>query len=159
MRRPEQALQIKLVSTLRQLLPKPWLVVHVRNQGEQRSKRAHGILKAMGVVAGFPDLLVIGPSGKFTTFDGEPLMTAEQLLRSGQYGVAVPQTIAIELKAPPKMLKSGQPSKAKPAVSEAQRDVIETLHQCGIPTIIVRSMDEAIDALKAMGVPLKGRAL
>ena len=146
MRRPEQALQIKLVSTLRQLLPKPWLVVHVRNQGEQRSKRAHGILKAMGVVAGFPDLLVIGPFTQGTYQDGSVIYTH-------------PTTIALELKAPTKMLKSGEPSKAKPAVSDAQRDVIETLGQCGIPTIIVRSMDEAIDALKAIGVPLKGRAL
>lgn len=146
MQRPEQALQIKLVSTLRQLLPKPWLVVHVRNQGEQRSKRAHGILKAMGVVAGFPDLLVIGPGGWiYPTIPQGKQQTA--------------QVIALELKAPPKMLKSGEPSKAKSAVSDAQRDVIEALHQCGIPTVIVRSMDEAIDALKAMGVPLKGRAL
>lgn len=149
MQRPEQALQIKLVSTLRQLLPKPWLVVHVRNQGEQRSKRAHGILKAMGVVAGFPDLLVIGPKQTGIAADG--------MARNGFMVDA--KVIALELKAPPKMLKSGEPSKAKPAVSDAQRDVIEALRQCGIPTIIVRSMDEAIEALKAMGVPLKGRAL
>lgn len=146
MKRPEQALQIKLVSTLRQLLPKPWLVVHVRNQGEQRSKRAHGILKAMGVLAGFPDLLVIGPTPVVMTPDVRALVNTTTV-------------IALELKAPPKMLKSGEPSKAKLAVSEAQRDVIEVLGQCGIPTIIVRSMDEAIDALKALGVPMKGRAL
>lgn len=158
MNRAEEKLQRQLVAYLRAALPAPWIVFHPANGGG-RSKAEAGILKAMGVLAGVPDLFVIGPSGKFTTFDGEPLMTAEQLLRSGQYGVAVPQTIAIEVKAPPKMLKSGKQSTAKPSVSDAQRDVIAALGQCGIPTLIVRDLDEAIEALKNLGVPLKGRLL
>ena len=151
MKRPEQALQIQLVSALRQLLPKPWLVVHVPNGGG-RSKAEAGIFKAMGVLAGFPDLLVIGPRMGIKLGGGEPDVA---VVRSQ----TMPNVIALELKAPPKMLKSGKPSKAKANLSDAQRDVIATLGQCGIPTLVVHSLPEAIDALKALGVPVRGRAL
>jgi hypothetical protein len=139
MRRPEEALHRSVVAYLRATLPEPWLVVHVPNGGG-RSKAEAGILKAMGVLAGMPDLLVIGP-----------------LDRLGRISIW-PTVIAIELKAPPKMLKTGKPSQAKPAVSDAQRDVIAALGACGIPTLIVRDLDEAIRALRELGVPLKGRA-
>lgn len=131
MRRPETALQIALVTHLRARLPKPWLLFHVRNQGEQKTKRMHGVLKAMGVLAGVPDLFLIGPR----------------------------KVIAMEVKAPRKRLRSGALSEAKPDVSQAQQDVIEALGACGIETLIVRDMDEAVTALLRMGVPLKGRAL
>jgi hypothetical protein len=145
MKRTEQALQINLVSALRLMLPEPWLVVHVPNGGG-RSKAEAGIFKAMGVLAGFPDLLVIGPGGWiYPTIPQGKQQTA--------------QVVAIELKAPHKMLKSGKPSKAKANLSVAQRDVIATLGQCGIPTLVVRDLNEAIDALRALGVPLRGRAL
>ena len=142
MKRPEQALQINLVSALRLMLPEPWLVIHVPNGGG-RSKAEASIFKAMGVLAGFPDLLVIGPRWR-----RDPDVF--------EHGC---DCIAIELKAPPKMRKSGEPSKAKANLSDAQRDVIGALGQCGIPTLIVHSLPEAIDALKALGVPLKGRSL
>lgn len=144
MRRPEESLQRALVAHLRARLPAPWLVLHVPNGGG-RSKAEAGILKAMGVLAGVPDLLVIG-CGR----------TARD--RNGVQWPA-PRVIALELKAPPKMLKSGKPSQAKPAVSDAQRDVIAALGKCGIPTLIVRDLDEAIEALARLGVPLKGRAM
>jgi hypothetical protein len=67
--------------------------------------------------------------------------------------------VAMELKAPPKPLKSGQPSKAKPRLSPEQRDVIAALGECGVPTLVVRDLDEAVKALTALGVPLKGRGL
>lgn len=153
MRRPEERLQRALVDRLmgplnRQgqrtralgLLPEPWLVLHVPNGGG-RSKAEAGILKAMGVLAGMPDLLVIGP---------HPDDLRVRLRH--------PTVIAIELKAPPKMTKTGKPSQAKPRVSDAQRDVIAALGACGIPTLVVRDMDEAIRALKELGVPLRGRA-
>jgi hypothetical protein len=57
------------------------------------------------------------------------------------------RVIALEVKA------------AKGRLSPAQRDTIGSLAEAGIPTIMVRSIDEAIDALKALGVPLKGRSL
>ena len=162
MKRPEQALQINLVSALRLMLPEPWLVVHVPNGGG-RSKAEAGIFKAMGVLAGFPDLLVIGPYRRAASGfslgamidsidpDDTPFLNTPLPLRTA--------VIAIELKAPPKPTKSGKPSKAKANLSDAQRDVIGALGQCGIPTLIVRDLNEAIDALKALGVPLKGKAL
>lgn len=131
MRRPEAALQIALVAHLRARLPKPWIVFHVRNQGEQRTKHFHGVLKAMGVLAGIPDLFLIGPG----------------------------KVIAMEIKAPRKRLKGGGVSQAKPALSPDQADVIATLAACGIETLIVQDMDEAVRALTGMGVPLRGRAM
>jgi hypothetical protein len=130
------------------MLPEPWLVIHVPNGGG-RSKAEAGIFKAMGVLAGFPDLLVIGPP------PCDIQISPNTVMRDTREA----SVIAIELKAPPKATKSGKPSKAKANLSEAQRDVIGTLGQCGIPTLIVRSLPEAIDALKALGVPLKGKAL
>lgn len=57
----ETALQIQIVEWLRVALPREWLVVHVPNQGASRANRAEaGLLTAMGMVAGFPDLLVFG---------------------------------------------------------------------------------------------------
>lgn len=141
MKRSEEKLQRQLVAYLRAALPAAWIVFHPANGGG-RSKAEAGILKAMGVLAGVPDLFVIGPGW---------------LDQNGKsWG---PVVIALELKAPPKMLKSGKQSTAKPSVSDAQRDVIAALGQCGIPTLIVRDLDEAIEALKNLGVPLKARLL
>lgn len=135
MKRPEEKLQRALVATLRALLPKPWLVFAVPNGGG-RSKAEAGVLKACGVLAGVPDLFVVGP---YTQTPG------------------IPRVIALELKAPPKPLKSGAVSQAKPNVSDAQRDVIAALGACGVPTLIVRDVDEALRALTQLGVPLRGR--
>lgn len=126
--RPEQALQIALVAHLRAALPRPWIVFHPRNQGERRSARTHGIFKAMGLLAGIPDLFIVGP---------------ERAL------------IAIELKAPPKPLKRGGASKAKPRTSPEQDAVIADLAACGIPTLVVNNQAEAIRALTQLGVPLR----
>jgi hypothetical protein len=57
------------------------------------------------------------------------------------------RVVALEVKA------------AKGRLSPAQKDTIGALAEAGIPTVIVHSLPEAIDALKALGVPLKGRAL
>lgn len=130
MKRPEERLQRDLVAYLRSVLPQPWLVFAVPNGGG-RSKAESGVLKAMGVMAGVPDLLIVGPG----------------------------KVIAVELKAPPKRLPSGKLSQAKPAPSEAQRDVIAALGACGIPTLIVNDLTEAVRALQALGVPMRGRLL
>lgn len=145
MKRSEERLQRELVAYLRVALPKPWLVFHVPN-GAGRSKAEAGILKAMGVLAGVPDLFVVGPLPKGAVAFWSEATQATSL-------------IAIELKAPPKMTKTGKPSKAKPRVSDAQRDVIEALGACGVPTLIVNNMDEALRALAQLGVPLKGRLM
>lgn len=127
MKRPEEALQRSLVAQLRLRLPKPWLVWATPNGGG-RSKAEAGALKAAGVLAGVPDLFVLGPS----------------LL------------IAIELKAPPKRLKSGALSKAKLRTSDDQDDVIAALAVCGVPTLVVNDLDEALTVLARLGVPLRG---
>lgn len=140
MMRPEERLQRDLVQHLRTRLPKPWLCFHIPNGGG-RSKAEAGVLKAMGVLAGMPDLIVVGPRRRL-----HPDIFA--------HGADV---IALELKAPPKPLKRGGVSKAKPRTSEAQDDVIAALALCGVPTLIVRDLDEALRALADLGVPLKGR--
>lgn len=149
MKRAEESLQRQLVAYLRATLPKPWLVFAIPNGGG-RSKAEAGILKATGVLAGVPDLLVVGPR---SMADHTILVTPFGRVETW------PQVIALELKAPPKMLQSGKTSKAKPSVSEAQRDVIAELGECGIPTLIVRDLDEAVEALKNLGVPLRGRMM
>lgn len=55
------------------------------------------------------------------------------------------RVIGVEVKAP-----KGSPS-------PAQRDTIAALAAAGIPTVIVRSIDEAEAVLRQMGVPLRGR--
>lgn len=137
MKRPEEALQREFVAILRAMLPWPWIVFHVPN-GAGRSKAEAGILKAMGVLAGCPDLFVIGPS------------VNER---------AVNTAIAIELKAPPKWLRSGERSRAKPATNANQRSFQADLKACGVPVLIVRDVRQGLEALEVLGVPLKGRVM
>jgi hypothetical protein len=59
MRRPEQALQRTIIAGLRAALPQTWLVAHVPNGGK-RSAVEGAIFKAMGVLPGVPDILVLG---------------------------------------------------------------------------------------------------
>lgn len=127
--RPEDILQQSIVATLRALLPKGWLVAHVPNGGK-RSKAEAARFKAMGVLAGFPDLMVIGPQHK---------------------------VLFMELKAPPKRLKSGAESRAKAATTDAQDAVLGTLESAGWPVAVVRTVDEALAFLKAHGVETRGR--
>ena len=56
---PEQDLQKAVIELLDAALPLDWRAVHVPNGG-WRSKIEAGILKAMGVRPGFPDLALIG---------------------------------------------------------------------------------------------------
>lgn len=58
-RSPEQSLQRMVVDGLRVVLPKTWLVCHVPNGG-YRTKTEAGILIGMGVLPGFPDIMVLG---------------------------------------------------------------------------------------------------
>lgn len=130
MKRPEEALHRACVAYLRAALPNPWLVWHTPNGGG-RSKAEAGIFKALGVLAGMPDLLVLGPNS---------------------------QLLAIEFKAPPRRLPSGRLSKAKPVLNPAQRARQADLGACGVPYLVVDDMAAMIQALRALGVPLKRRA-
>jgi len=87
--------------------------------------------KAMGRVAGIPDLFV---------------------LHNGRLH-------GIELKRPPKTLASGKVSKAKPVTSDAQDDAMRRLMIAGAPCRVCRSIDEVADFLTQCGVPLKARVM
>lgn len=142
MNRPEESLHRACVAYLRAALPKPWIVWHTPNGGG-RSKAEAGILKAMGVLAGMPDLLICGPWVR----DLPSHIAADTRL------------IAIEFKAPPKRLRSGALSKAQPRLSPAQRARQADLGACGVPYLVIDDMAEMVQALRALGVPLKARAL
>ncbi|MCP4243928.1 MAG: VRR-NUC domain-containing protein [bacterium] len=61
-RRHEEAeIQKGIVRDLSQVLLPPFILHHSANEGGKGSKAAQGILKAMGVYAGFSDLLLLGP--------------------------------------------------------------------------------------------------
>lgn len=65
--RPEQSAQIAIVRYLRRVLPRTAIVHHVRNQGTHggpKGKIVGGILKEMGLVAGFPDLVILLPGAR-----------------------------------------------------------------------------------------------
>lgn len=136
MNRPEETLHRACVAYLRASLPKPWIVWHTPNGGG-RSKAEAGILKALGVLAGMPDLFVMGP----------------------RTGWTLPHLIAIEFKAPPKRLRTGGLSKARPRLSPAQRARQLDLGACGVPYLVIDDMADMVQALKALGVPLRGRAM
>ena len=135
MNRPEEQLHRACVAYLRAALPKPWIVWHTPNGGG-RSKAEAGILKAMGVLAGMPDLFVMGPNA-----------------------MTLPYVIAIEFKAPPKRLRAGGVSKARPRLSPAQMARQADLGACGVPYLVIDDMAEMVQALRALGVPLRARAI
>lgn len=139
MNRPEEQLHRACVQYLQASLPKPWLVWHTPNGGG-RSKAEAGILKAMGVLAGMPDLLICGPAGAPST----------------EHARGATLLFAIEFKAPPKPLKRGGVSKARPQLSPAQRARQQDLGACGVPYLVIDDMAEMVQALRALGVPLRG---
>jgi len=146
--RAEEQLHKACVQYLRASLPKPWITWHTPNGGG-RSKAEAGILKAMGVLAGMPDLFVMGP-GPEVVAPVEPR------------GVALctfPRIVAIEFKAPPKRLRAGGVSKARPRLSPAQMARQQDLGACGVPYLVIDDMAEMVQALRALGVPLRGRAM
>lgn len=151
MQRHEETLHRAAVAYLRAALPKPWDLWHTPNGGG-RSKAEAGILKAMGTRAGVPDLFVMGP---------QILHPREWLgeLTSTHEMVTAPRLIAIEFKAPPKRLRSGGPSKARPRLSPAQASFQAYLGRCGVPYLVIDDMAEMVQKLKALGVPLKARVL
>lgn len=142
MKRPEEVLHRSAVEYLRATLPKPWICWHTPNGGG-RSKAEAGILKAMGVLAGVPDLFVLGPAGAQST---EQSRGATLLF-------------AIEFKAPAKRLRSGATSKARPRLSPAQIARQADLGACGVPYLVIDDIAGMVQALKALGVPLRGRTM
>jgi len=127
--RTEQHLHREVVRYLGAALDHRSWFCHPANGGYRTPAEA-GIFRALGVVAGTPDILVIHAG----------------------------RAHWIELKAPPKTLKSGKKSTAAPAVSDAQIAVAAALVRAGCPHVaICRSIDEVQAALIGWGVPTRAR--
>ena len=130
MNRPEEQAHRAIVQFLAYTLPSGWMFWATPNQRGTRTVAEAQILKSLGVRPGIPDIFILGPGSRL---------------------------IAIEVKAPPVMLKRG-PSKASPRISEEQHRVIAQLGALGVPTLIARSIDDVESALRNMGVlPQQGR--
>lgn len=67
-RQSEDNTQIAIVKYLREVLPADALVAHVPNGGKRSIAQA-ARFKAMGVVAGIPDLIVLVPVGRAIFFE------------------------------------------------------------------------------------------
>lgn len=59
---PEADIQRQIVKDLYLVLKPPFILHHSANESGKASRSAQGILKGMGVWAGFSDLLLIGPA-------------------------------------------------------------------------------------------------
>lgn len=114
-RNVEQAFQIALIRDLRRILPSPECFITHFPAGENTNLMRGMYLKSMGLVAGFPDLLII------------------------YRGIA----FGLEIKAP------------KGKVTETQRDTHAALGRAGMDVRVVRSLDEAMAALAAFGIPTR----
>ena len=58
----EAAIHRSILAYLRAVLPSGWLTIHVPNGGSRHRIEAAN-LKRLGVVAGWPDLSIYGPTG------------------------------------------------------------------------------------------------
>ena len=129
---PEQDFQIALVRDLRLILVPPWRVIGFKNQGERPTKRMHGILKAMGVLSGFPDIGVFGPGRR---------------------------ALFIELKRPAEILPSGRKSNRRLDTSAAQDDCHEWLERCGFPVLVANDAETVMRWLAINEAPVRVRGL
>ena len=140
MERREENLHKACVAYLRASLSKPWFCAHVPNGGYRTTVEA-GKFKQMGVLPGMPDLLLFG---------------GERYHPEGGCLAMPTSVIAIEFKAPPKRLRTGGKSVARPRLSPAQTARQADLGACGVPYLVIDDMAEMVQALKALGVPLRG---
>lgn len=130
--RPEDALQVAVIDYLTR---NGLFAFHIPNQGHWSA--AYGLkLKRMGRRAGMPDLQVIC-----------------------QQSAPLPRGVfMVECKAPPKRLRSGKLSSAKPRLDREQHETISQLAALGVPTLIIRSVDELELALLGLGLRIKTKA-
>lgn len=63
MKREEERIHRSIIHYLRTVLPNSWLCMHAANGG-YRSKSEAGIFKALGVIAGWPDISIFGEEAK-----------------------------------------------------------------------------------------------
>lgn len=132
MRRPEQDFQIKAVAPYLDAILDPatayWL--HVPNGGV-RSPVEGGILKAMGVRAGFPDILVLA------IVPADPCGYADEEIRACLIELKSPsgdgRLNASQADAHAALTRVGKMELLKPAVCESLEDVRTALIADGIP--------------------------
>ena len=124
--RPEQALHLAVAEFLDAVLLPPALWKHVPNGGK-RSKIEAGIMKAMGVRAGWPDIEIIWPVA----------------VDSGGVQWTALAALEIELKA-----DDGD-------LSPAQEKMHKLLWGASIPVVICRSIEEVSAALIKYDVPCR----
>lgn len=140
--RDEDRLQIGVVELL---LYNGYWPVHVANQGK-RSPWLAATLKKMGLWPGFPDLIV---------FNKAPLKAP----RAGERDAPSPQIVCtIELKRPPKKLKSGgfaAPPKPHPDQIITHAMLVER----GIPNLVACSIDDVIAGMARLNAPLRARVM
>lgn len=123
MTRPEEQIQRAIVRALRIALPHGWHVIGISNN--PRSAITGAKEKAMGMVAGYPDLTILG-----CLIDEDP-------------AAARPFAGFMEVKT-----KTGR-------LQPVQRDMHDKLMDCGFPVAIVRSVEDALATAQAWGLPIK----
>lgn len=128
--RPEEKLHISVAQWLDWALLPPAVWWANPNQKGTRSTYEQQKLVEMGVKSGIPDIFVL-------------------------HGGLL---LGPELKAPPALLPSGKLSKAKPRLSDEQRDMHLRLLGAGAKTAVCQSIEEVDKFLRAFGVPLRSRA-
>jgi hypothetical protein len=129
--RPEEVLHLSVVNMLEWSLPKEAVYWCTPNQRGTRKKWEAILLKALGVKPGIPDLWIL--------YQGKLL--------------------GPELKAPPKRLKSGKLSNAKPRLSDDQKIMHERLRVAGAVVGVFTSVESVQMFLVSNGVPLRGTIL
>lgn len=124
-RRPEQALQIAVASFLRHALKPPTIWTAFPAGGGGRVRGA--FLKAMGLQAGWPDLIIMSPAIAYPA------------------NRTIPMVVGIELKA-----GNGRQSAAQKALQKAWEEASGHYY-------VARSVDEVEGFLRGLGIPLSAR--
>ena len=124
MPRPEEAVHRACADYLRLIEKKAGIWWHHPANGGRRSKAEAGILKAMGVRAGTPDLCIIKAGRAYW----------------------------IELKAPQKRLKDGSISQALPGISSSQLGTFNDLVRVGCSVGVAQSIDDLKWHLHSWGI-------
>lgn len=130
-KRPEEILHKAVARFLDSALLAPAVWWCTPNQKGTRSTFEQQLLVEMGVKDGIPDIFV---------------------LHNGLL-------LGPELKAPPKILPSGNISKAKPRLSDEQRAMHLRLVAAGAKTAVCQSIEEVERFLRTYGVPFRATTL
>jgi hypothetical protein len=126
-KRPEQSLQRSIIQGLRIGLPHGWIVAHVPNGGK-RTKVEGAIFKAMGVVPGMPDIMVMG----VRHFDETKPLDAPE-----------PYCCFFEVKS------------GRGVITDVQRACHDRLMDLGFHVAVVTSWDQTVQFAREWGLPLR----